>query len=202
MGYIARVVLPIAACTAVSAPVLLSGLYGDRWLGAALPLRLLSAGLALLGLRLAIGSIYYAKDHPSYDIALHGARLALIVAAIFSFAGAGLVGVSAAMSAVEGIVSIAGQVLLCRLIGLAPMSIVKAALPGSRLALACALGSAAGMLIVSIANIQGALALPFILIPPGVVFCWLEIATVRDALGLALRPRPAALASGAVQERV
>ncbi len=60
--YIARVVLPIAACAAIAAPEILSTIYGPQWIPSALPMRLLAPGLALCGLRLGIGSMYYTAS--------------------------------------------------------------------------------------------------------------------------------------------
>src|SRR5262249_7114635 len=60
-GYLARLILPIMASAAVAAPYVVVGLYGEQWLRAAVPLRILTIGLSLVGLRLGIGSIYYTK---------------------------------------------------------------------------------------------------------------------------------------------
>jgi polysaccharide transporter, PST family len=189
-GYIARVVLPMLACTAVAAPQLVEGLYGAHWLPAAIPLRLLSFGLALAGLRLAIGPIYYTKNHPSFDIWLHGFRLILIVVAITLSSQFGLFGVSAAMSGVEATVSILGQILACWLISLGGVSLVRAWLPGLRIACFCAVASGLGVMLARAGDLHGAMALPAIALPPAVLFLWLQAATVREMLAR-LFERPA-----------
>ena len=42
--YMARVVLPIAACAAIAAPEILRTIYGPQWVPSALPMRLLAPG--------------------------------------------------------------------------------------------------------------------------------------------------------------
>ena len=88
--YIARVVLPIAACAAIAAPEILRTIYGPQWVPSVLPMRLLAPGLALCGLRLGIGSVFYSKNHPALDMYLHGVRLTLLVVAVLGLARWGL----------------------------------------------------------------------------------------------------------------
>jgi PST family polysaccharide transporter len=173
-AYIAKVVLPVAACAAVAAPELIGTIYGARWLPAAQPLRLLSAGLALVGLRTGIGSVYYAKSRPAFDIYLHSARLVMIAAAVCGLSRAGLGAISAAMSGVEGLISIAGLLLASSLVGLALRDLTEAALPGLWLALGCALATAAGKALAILCGAAGPMVLAFVVIPPAVVFLWIE----------------------------
>jgi O-antigen/teichoic acid export membrane protein len=176
--YIARIVLPVAACAAVAAPDLIGTIYGARWLPAALPLRMLSVGLALVGLRTGIGSVYWAKGRPSVDIYLHSARLGLIVGVVCGLAHFGLVGISAAMSAVEGLISIAGLLVAAALVGLRLRDLVFAALPAAWLALGCALAAAAGKALAMLCGVSGPMALALIALPPAAVFILVEGATV------------------------
>ena len=81
-GYIARFVLPIMAMAAIAAPEFVGFVYGPKWMPTVLPIRLLSIGFTLLGLRIGIGSVFYSKDHPSYDMWTHGIRLILIVVTV------------------------------------------------------------------------------------------------------------------------
>lgn len=179
-GYTARIVLPMALCAAAAAPQLLGGIYGARWLPAAAPLRLLSVGLALAGLRVAIGSVYYTRDHPSFDIILHGLRIVLIVSVVTATARAGLFGVSAGMSAVEAVVSLLGQWLACLLIGVDAGSLLAAWWPGMRLALACGVSAYAGSMLADALHLQGLWALPLSAIPPAAVFCACEFFWLRE----------------------
>jgi O-antigen/teichoic acid export membrane protein len=173
--YLARVVLPVAACAAVAAPELIGTIYGARWLPAAQPLRLLSAGLALVGLRITIGSVYYAKARPAIDIYLHGARLALIVAAVCGFSRLGLAPISAAMSGVEGLISVVGLLLANALIGLTVRDLAAAALPGFKLALGCSLAAGVGKALALLSGAaSGPVVIAFIAIPPAAIFLWLE----------------------------
>ena len=177
-GLLARIVFPIIAFAAVTAPQLVVGLYGEHWLPAALPLRLLSFGLALVGVRLAIGSIYYAKSRPSYDIWLHGLRLVLITLAVSSTASLGLVAVSAAMSIVEAAVSIVAQVMVCALIRLRAGSLLRAWWPGCRAAIPCMIGALTATRIAAAYGLTGAWALAMAALPAAAIFLWLQFEAV------------------------
>jgi O-antigen/teichoic acid export membrane protein len=176
--YISRIVLPLMACAVVAAPKLLGCIYGPKWIPAAAPMRLLSGGLALAGLRMAIGSIYYAKGRPSFDVYVHLLRLGLIIAVVGFLARTGLVGVSLGMGMVEASVSIFGQLLVCALTGISLIGIGVAMLPGMKLAALCALATFLGEFIATICHIQGTASLLVIAIPPTVVFCTMEFASV------------------------
>lgn len=190
-GYTARVVLPIVACVAVAAPELIGTIYGRQWLPAAVPLRILVPGLALLGLRLGIGSIYYAKDHPSFDIHLNGARLVLIVLAVTALAPSGLVGVSAGMSAVEAVISVAGQGLACGLIGLRLRDLAAASWGGLRLAVACTAACAAGEALALALGLHGLPVMVAVTAGPAITFCGLQAADLSQMLGQAFARRVA-----------
>ncbi len=176
--YIGKLVLPVAACAAVAAPELIGTVYGPKWLPAAQPLRLLSLGLGLLGLRTGIGSVYFAKGHPVIDIYLHSARLVMIVAAVFSLSRLGLVGISAGMSGVEALISIAGLLIAISLVKLRPADLLKAAMPGLRLAVACAFAAAAGKVLATACGAGGVWALLFVALPAGAIFVWIEGKTI------------------------
>jgi O-antigen/teichoic acid export membrane protein len=167
-------VLPVAACAAVAAPELIGTLYGAKWLPAAEPLRLLSFGLALVGLRTGIGAVYLAKGRPAIDIYLHSVRLVMIVAAVCSLAATGLVGISAAMSGVEALISIVGLLVASALATLRPLDLIRAAAPGAKLALGCALATGAGKALAMLCDLGGPLMLVLIALPPAAVFLWLE----------------------------
>jgi O-antigen/teichoic acid export membrane protein len=181
--YIGKVVLPVAACAAVAAPELIGTIYGARWLPTAEPLRLLSVGLALVGLRTGIGAVYFAKGRPVMDLYLHSVRLVMIVVAVFSMASTGLVGISAAMSGVEALISIAGLLIASTMARLTIGDLVKAALPGARLALACAIATAAGKALAALCGATGPIVLLFVVIPPAAVFVWLEGQTLSSMVG-------------------
>ena len=143
-----------------------------------MPLRMLSVGLALVGLRTGIGSVYLAKARPSIDIYLHGARLLLIAAAVCGLSRFGLAGISAGMSGVEGLISIAGLLVAAALVGLGSSDLITAVLPAAGLALACAVATAAGKALAMLSGATGPLVLVFVLVPPAAVFIWVEGATV------------------------
>src|SRR5258708_12538355 len=106
-GYLSRIILPIVGCAAIAAPELIRIIYGPKWIPAAVPMQLLACGLLLVGLRLAIGSVYYPKNHPEFDFYVHAIPLVLVVVTIFVLARTGLVAVSMRRSAVEVVISIA-----------------------------------------------------------------------------------------------
>ena len=188
-GYLARVVLPLTACIAVAAPEILRVLYGAQWSPAAMPLRLLAGGLALSGLREGMGAIYYAKNHPSLDIYINIARLVLIVVAVTTLASSGLFRVSAAMSVIEGVISITGQYLVCLLIGSQIRGLLSMAVPGLRLATWCAVATMAGKIIATMAGLDGPIVLALVVIPPALVFGFLEGGDLRVMLSAAFARR-------------
>ena len=194
-SYIARVILPLIACAAIAAPELIALIYGKQWIPAAVPMRMLAAGLALLGLRMAIGSVYFAKGRPSFDLYVHGIRLLLIVAVVSLTARGGLLAVSVGMGLVEAVVSIGGQVLVCQLIELKLRTIAAATIPGIRVALLCGLAAAGAKLMSSALAIPSTLALLPMIALPAIVFCYLEVGTVWGLVAKAFNGKAQALAS-------
>jgi PST family polysaccharide transporter len=191
IAMVGRLVLPAMALLAIVAPKLIAAIYGAKWLPAALPLAPAHPGLALVGLRLAIGSIYYARGWPALDIVLHGLRLIAIVITVILLAPLGLAAICAGMSAVEGLVSVAGQWMVCRLIKLSPASLAASTLPGLRTAAACSIAALAGAALgAGLMAAPGAtpvaesqwLALVLMLAPAAAVFCWQERKTARFLL--------------------
>ena len=191
--YIARVVLPIAACAAIAAPEILRTIYGPQWVPSALPMRLLAPGLALSGLRLGIGSVYYSKNRPALDMFLHGARLILLVITVVGLSRWGLFGVSLGMSAVEGAVSVVGQALACELIALRLWNLAVAALPAIRLTVLCALATLAGRTLAKIAMPDGigsnhTVVLLAAALPAALIYLWIERSHAADLIGKAFVP--------------
>jgi O-antigen/teichoic acid export membrane protein len=186
--YMARVVLPLAACAAIAAPEILGTIYGPQWIPAAVPMRLLAPGLALSGLRLGIGSVFYSKNRPAIDMYLHGVRLAFLVAAVMGLARFGLFGVSAGMSVVEGVVSVIGQAVACALLGLSLRDLAWSALPALRLTAACALATVAGRTLATLASSSRPMVLVAAALPPALFYLWLERSNAMDLIGKAFVP--------------
>ncbi len=186
--YIARVVLPIAACAAIAAPEILRTIYGPQWVPSVLPMRLLAPGLALCGLRLGIGSVFYSKNHPALDMYLHGVRLTLLLIAVLSLARWGLFGISLGMSTVEGLVSVFGQGLACALIGLSLRDLAISAVPALRLTALCALATVAGRTAAMLAGERSAIVLLAAAAPPTLVYLWMERSHAMDLIGRAFVP--------------
>jgi PST family polysaccharide transporter len=180
--YLGRVVLPVLGCVAIAAPEILGSIYGAKWLPAATPMRLLAFGLALVGVRVAIGTVYYAKEYPSFDIYLHGVRFLLIVTAIGLTARMGLVAICGAVSIVEGTISIIGQYLVCLLVGMRLRELAAAIIPGLRITAACAAATIIGKLTGDSLRIHAPLILVFVAVPSAVVFCWLQADQVKEMM--------------------
>ncbi len=189
VAYIAKIVLPIITCVAIAAPQLLAVIYGQKWIPTAVPLRLLAPGLALVGLRMAIGSVYYAKNRPALDIYLHSGRLILIVIAVYALAIYGVTGVSAGMSLVESVISIAGIYLACELVDLRLRRFVAAVAPALGLTILCAIATTLGKLGASAAGLHGVAALVLIIAPPALTFWLLEARTLRRFMTSASQPK-------------
>jgi PST family polysaccharide transporter len=172
--YIGKLVLPIAGCVALAAPEILESIYGPKWLPAAAPMRLLALGLAIVGLRIGIGTVYYTKDYPSFDIYVNGARLLMIAFVVTFTARFGLVAVSAAVGAVEGAVGIAGQYLVCRLTDMPFMHLAAAVIPGLRIAIVAVMATGVGKLVAMALDVRAPLVLAFVAAPPALVLCGFE----------------------------
>jgi O-antigen/teichoic acid export membrane protein len=183
--YMARVVLPIAACASIAAPEILRTIYGAQWLPSALPMRLLSVGLGFSGLRLGIGSVYYSKNRPELDMYVHGVRLTLLVITVLGLARWGLFGVSLGMSGVETVVSFGGQALACALLGLGLRDLARSSIPALRLTLLCAFATLAGRTAAMLAGASGAIILVAAAAPPTLVYLWLERSNAMDLVGRA-----------------
>lgn len=181
---IARIVVPVAACLALAAPEVIEGIYGPRWLPAAMPLRLLAFGLALVGLRVGMGSVFYTRDYPSFDVYLNGARVLLIIAAVSIASRFGLGGVSAAMSLTEGVVSLVGIGLACRLARMSPLELVRCLGAPLRSTAFCLLAVAAGKWLVFRFDLYGVAAALAVSVPATGVFLALEFASLAEAVGL------------------
>ena len=188
-GYIARFVLPIMAMTAIAAPEFIGFVYGAKWMPTVVPLRLLSIGFTLMGLRIGIGSVFYSKDHPSYDMWTHGIRLILIVVTVAPLAMyAGLGSVSADMAVVEGAISLIGLYLAARLVKSTLTRILATALPGLKLAIACSIAALAGKELALAMGAQGAAVLAAEALPALAVFLWMEASIFIDMISKAFRP--------------
>lgn len=189
VGYIAKIVLPIITCVAIAAPELLTAIYGPKWTPTAMPLRLLAPGLALVGLRMAVGSVYYAKNRPALDIYIHAGRLALIVLTVYTLSSYDVAGVSAGMSLVEAASSVAGIYLACELVDLALGRFMSAIAPAFGLTILCAIATILGKLASEAAGIHGPAGLAFIIVPPAIAFWLLEARTLRRFLSSASQPK-------------
>jgi PST family polysaccharide transporter len=200
VNYVGRVVLPIAGCVAIAAPELLASVYGPRWLPAAMPMRVLTFGLALAGIRMGIGTVYYAKAYPSFDIYLNGVRLLMIVAAVGLTARMGLIVVCGAVGIVEATISIVGQYLVCLLVGIRLRELAAAVIPGLRITAACMIATALGKFAAAIMGVEAPLVLAMVVGPPAIVFCWLEAGELAMMARRAFGRRSAGLMNATAQE--
>ena len=182
-GYLSRIILPIVLCAAIAAPELITTIYGPKWLPAAVPMQLLACGLLLVGLRLAIGSVYYAKNHPEFDFYIHAVGLVLVVITVFGLASSGLAAVSLGRCMVEALISIVGMWLSCVLLDIRMGDLVVAILPGARLAMMCAIAVVAGKVTANACGAHGVETLLLIVGPPAIVYCWQESSTALRMFG-------------------
>jgi PST family polysaccharide transporter len=190
-GYIARFVLPIMAMAAIAAPQFIGFVYGPKWMPTVLPLRLLSIGFTVMGLRIGIGSVFYAKDHPSYDMWTHGIRLILIVVTVLPLAlFVGLGGVSADMAFVEAAVSLIGLSLAASLVDTTLSRVLATALPGLKLAIVCSIAAMAGKELALAAGASSVSVLAAEALPALGVFLWMEASVFFDMITKAFKPAP------------
>ncbi len=175
-----RAILPMAVCAAVAAPEILGVVYGPQWVSTAVPLRLLAPGLGLLGLRLAVGPIYYSKDRPGLDLWLHGLRLALIVVTLLIVGRLGLASASVAMSGVEGAISILGQLMVCSIIGMSVSRLMGAAFPGFQLAVLCGVATYCGKVIVELGGVGGWAGLVGMIVPAAMIIMFTQGGRLRQ----------------------
>ena len=188
-AYIARFVLPIMAMAAIAAPQFIGFVYGEKWMPTVMPLRLLSIGFTVVGLRIGIGSVFYAKDHPSYDMWTHGIRLILIVATVLPLSMfVGLGGVSADMAVVEGIVSLIGLSLAAKLVDTTLPRLLATALPGLKLAIVCGITAIAGKELALAAGANEVAVLAAEALPALAVFLWMEASVFTDMITKAFKP--------------
>jgi hypothetical protein len=137
----------------------------------------------MIGLTLGMGSVFYAKGRPSLDVSLHGIRLALIIVTVMITARIrGLLGVALGMSLVEGATSLGGQLMASRLIDLSWSDLLKALCPGVGTAISCAVVTGLGEYLARVMGVSGALALPFVALPPVAAFLWMEMGTLRNLM--------------------
>ena len=146
---------------------------------------MLAPGLILLGLRCGIGSIYFTKDHPSFDTYQNGARTLLIIAVVIPTSVVSLDAVSIGMSAVESVVTIGGVWLACALIDLSLIRLAEEAVPALIVTVLCALATLAGKSLAIALDLHGAAVAVFGIVPALVVFTWREAAVFRTMAGRA-----------------
>ena len=189
VNYIGRAFLPVIGCITVAAPEVLASVYGAKWLPAAMPMRVLAFGLVLVGMRSAIGTVYYAKGYPSFDIYLNGVRLLLIAAAVGLTAQMGLIAICAGVGLVEAAISIVGQYVVCLLVGMRLRELASALIPSLRISALCAVATMTGKLAAAALSIHSSLVLALVAVPPAIIFCWLQAGEVEGMMKRAFSRR-------------
>jgi O-antigen/teichoic acid export membrane protein len=173
-----RILLPLMTGLAIAAPEVVSSVYGAQWNPAAAPLRALVGGIALIGITIGMGAVYYAKGRPVIDVYLHSARLVLIIVVVTLTAPHGLLPASIGMSVVEGSIVIVGQWMVNGAIALSWRQFGRAMGPGLRNSIIAAVATELGRLIASAAGLGGAPALAAIMLLPAIALGWLELPTL------------------------
>jgi len=98
--------------------------------------------------------------------------------------------VSLGVSAVEAMIGIAGQYLVCSLTGLRFRDLLSAIVPGGRLAVACMLATAMGKAVGVYFAVKAPFVLLLVVVPPAAVFLWLQAADAAQMIGSASKPAP------------
>jgi len=190
-GSIARIVWPVMVCMAITAPDLVAPRTAISGWPQHLPLRLLTAGMIAAGLNVAISSIYFAKGYPSLDIHLNGLRLVLMVVVVVATRHSGLLGVVAAVSAVELASALAAQYVGCLFTGLGARDLIAETMPGVRLAIACGLVAAVAEIGAHSWEVGGPLSLLISGIPAAIVYLHYEASNLTGMVGQAFSTRSA-----------
>ena len=112
----------------------------------------------------------------------HAARLVLVVVTLYGLTHTGLVGVSMGRSVVGVMMSIAGTVTACLLIGVESAICTIWMVPGVGLALMCAIAVTAGKITASACGTQGVATLLLLVDRPR-SFCWRRSSTAMRMLG-------------------
>jgi hypothetical protein len=170
-----------------NSPEVVVAVYGPQWYPAAEPLRVLTAGITLIGLTIGIGSIYYAKGRPVLDLYLHSVRLALIIAVVSATARYGLLPASIGTSAVEGTMAIIGQLMANSIIELPAWQLLRSLAPGIRNLILAVIATEIGRLIASATGLHAALPLAVIVVVPGLAIAVVEMRTLIAIANIALR---------------
>ncbi len=182
-----RILLPLMTGLAVAAPEVVVAVYGAQWHPAAAPLRALVGGIALIGITIGMGPVYYAKGRPVIDVYLHSARLVLIVVVVSLTAPHGLLPASIGMSVVEGSIVIVGQWMVNGTLALSWRQFGGALGPGLRNSILAAIATETGRLIASAVGLHGPAALAAIIVLPAIALGWLElpalIAMAKGSIG-------------------
>jgi hypothetical protein len=116
---------------------------------------------------------------------LYGLRLLLIVIAVLVTASSGLLWVCAAVSAVEGVCSVIGQLAACRMLDVGLGRVLRELIPGFTTAAGCAAVTVAGRVLATNVGIGGLPELLLMVALPAAAFLLIEARTVRDMLGSA-----------------
>jgi PST family polysaccharide transporter len=185
LGYMSRLIVPPLACIAVAAPELLRQIYGPHWEPAAIPLRILSFGIVTIGLRAGMGATFYALGRPVFEMYLYGLRLLLIVIAVLVTASSGLLWVCTAVSAVEGVCSVIGQLAACRMLDVGLGKVLRELIPGFTTAAGCAAVTVAGRVLATNMGLGGLSELLLMVALPSAAFLLIEARTIREMLGSA-----------------
>jgi O-antigen/teichoic acid export membrane protein len=179
---VGRIVLPLMFCEAIVAPDLIRVFYGPHWLAAAAPLRILAVGIAFVGMNVAISSLYFCKGHPELDAYFSMVRVIAIITAIVALRSTGFLAVIAGISVAEVLSAVFGQYLGQWFTGLTAVDLIKAAVPGIRLALFCGAATILEQVIAHYYAAAGMVPLAIAAILAGAVYLRLEAFNLRQMI--------------------
>jgi lipopolysaccharide exporter len=137
--HLAAIVIPVTVVLALFAPVVVKGLFGERWLAAATILPLLAGQAAVRALTAIAGHLFIAIGRPSVNFTMNAARVAILSAIVIPLTVKwGLAGTAfAVLASSVGIVPFF-MYYLSKDLGVPGSSVLRAIFPGSALGIVAA----------------------------------------------------------------
>jgi O-antigen/teichoic acid export membrane protein len=172
---LAMVTLPLLSTMIVVAPQLITGLYGEKWGGAVLPLQILCVAGMQKAVGTAVGLVMRSKGRPGLELRWNLVSLPVLSAAVLLGIHWGVPGVAVGVVASSLALGCAIQVSALRLIDARLMSFIRTLVPGfvgGTVASAVALG------------LRYALAQPMASVPPAVYGVVCALAGVGAAVAV------------------
>jgi O-antigen/teichoic acid export membrane protein len=131
ISYSSLITFPAAAGLFAVAPDMITVVYTSKWQAALLPLQILCIVGLLKSTEIAVSAVYQAKGHPDLFFKLQCVYLAVLAVGVWLGLAKGIVGVAAAVAAIEIVFVVVRQYLVNQLIGLKFLSFWSCLLPAA-----------------------------------------------------------------------